>query len=193
MILICRHGETQWNTQKRKQGRKDSPLTLKGINQGIALAQELKNKFYSKDMDIISSPLFRTRQYASIISDIMDVSYSKINFDERLKEHSFGLWEGLNEIEIEKKFPGMVAAREANWWSYKVPEGESYELLEARLLPFVEDLDSSKDYIFIAHEMVSKVLRKILLGLSESECLALKHHHNVIMNIDNKELSEVKF
>jgi len=193
MILICRHGETQWNIQQRKQGRQDSPLTLNGIKQGSMLAKELDGFITSDSPIILCSPLCRTKQYASIICDTVGIPYSLIEFDDRLKEHSFGEWEGLNEVQIEELYPGMVKAREASWWDYEVPGGESYALLERRLTPFVEGLNICEDYVIIAHEMVSKVLRKILLGLSEQECLSLKHDHGAIMQINKNKLSEINF
>ena len=44
MIYIVRHGQTAWNLKKRKQGRKDSPLTLLGIEQARKTAITLQNK-----------------------------------------------------------------------------------------------------------------------------------------------------
>ena len=193
MILICRHGETQWNIQARKQGSLDSPLTLKGLKQGISLANMLKETIDLQSSTILCSPLARTKQYASIICDTAEARYDDVTFDDRLKEHSFGLWEGLNEIEIEEMFPGMVKAREADWWDYQVPEGESYALLEARLQPFVDELFHDENYIIVTHEMVSKVMRKILLGLSKQACLALGHKHNHVMQIDRGQLTVLDF
>lgn len=193
MILICRHGETQWNIQARKQGNLDSPLTITGLKQGKSLANMLKDHIDLQSSTILCSPLARTKQYASIICDTSGVSYAGVTFDDRLKEHSFGLWEGLNEVEIEEMFPGMVKAREADWWNYRVPEGESYALLEARLQPFVDELCYDKNYVIVAHEMVSKVMRKILLGLSEQACLDLGHKHNHVMQIDRGQLTVLDF
>lgn len=193
MILICRHGETQWNIQARKQGNLDSPLTITGLKQGKSLANMLKEHIDVQSSTILCSPLARTKQYASIICGTSGVRYDGVTFDDRLKEHSFGLWEGLNEVEIEEMFPGMVKAREADWWDYRVPEGESYALLEARLQPFVDELCSDQNYIIVTHEMVSKVMRKILLGLSEQACLALGHKHNHVMQIDRGQLTVLDF
>ncbi len=193
MILICRHGETQWNIQARKQGNLDSPLTITGLKQGKSLANMLKDHIDLQSSTILCSPLARTKQYASIICDTSGVSYAGVTFDDRLKEHSFGLWEGLNEVEIEEIFPGMVKARESDWWNYRVPEGESYALLESRLQPFIEELSNDENYIIVTHEMVSKVMRKILLGLSEQACLALGHKHNQIMQIDKGQLTILDF
>jgi probable phosphoglycerate mutase len=192
MILVCRHGETQWNIQKRKQGRMDSPLTLRGIGQGVVLANKLQELVDLDSSNIVCSPLFRTMQYASIICETNDIMYKRVCFDERLMEHSFGEWEGLNEQEIEERFPGMVKDREHDWWDFVVPSGESYCILEDRLRPFVDDLDPDKNHILITHEMVSKVLRKILFNLSEHACLALGHKHTEIMAIDNGNFEVIK-
>ena len=43
MIYIVRHGQTAWNLQGRKQGRKDSPLTLKGVEQAKDVSKILNN------------------------------------------------------------------------------------------------------------------------------------------------------
>jgi len=193
MILICRHGETQWNIQERKQGSLDSPLTITGLKQGKSLAKMLEEHIDLQSSTILCSPLARTKQYASIICDTSGVSYAGVTFDDRLKEHSFGLWEGLNEVEIEEAFPGMVKAREADWWDYRVPGGESYALLEERLQPFVDDLLDSDNYVIVSHEMVSKVLRKILLEMSEEACLALGHKHSHVMKIDKGQLTVLDF
>ena len=47
MIYIIRHGQTSWNLQGRKQGRKDSPLTLKGFSQARNVAEILNHNIES--------------------------------------------------------------------------------------------------------------------------------------------------
>ena len=41
----------------------------------------------------------------------------------------------------------MVKARETDWWDYRVPEGESYALLEERLQPFIDELSDDEDFV----------------------------------------------
>lgn len=42
-IILIRHGETTWNTEGRYQGQEDTPLSERGIRQGMACAEGLKD------------------------------------------------------------------------------------------------------------------------------------------------------
>ncbi len=192
MIYIVRHGQTVWNKQKRKQGRKDSPLTLLGVKQAIAVADRLSQEDEILNFKWLCSPLFRAWQSCQLATETMGgvIDYSQ---ESQLMEHSFGAWEGLNESEIEEKFPGMVADREASWWTYQVPGGESYELLFQRVSHFLDQrYDGSQKLVLYTHEMVSKMLRAKLLQLSQEESLRLNHPQNVIYKINKGLLTELK-
>ncbi|KKI91687.1 hypothetical protein WQ54_13275 [Bacillus sp. SA1-12] len=97
-IYLVRHGETQWNTEKRLQGWKDSPLTDKGIKNAQLLGKRLSkiefNAFYS-------SPIKRALQTAEYIRLGRDIP---ILTDENLKEINFGEWEGKTRKELKEKY-----------------------------------------------------------------------------------------
>ena len=87
MLYIVRHGQTDWNVERRIQGWTDIPLN----NTGKAQAAELKRKL--KDIDFtlcFSSDLQRAVETARILTDSMDV-----HMDVRLRERNFGRWEGF--------------------------------------------------------------------------------------------------
>lgn len=188
MIYIVRHGQTEWNLQSRKQGRKDSPLTLKGIKQAQEIAAILENDIqdFSK-FKVVISPQWRCQQSASIICEKIGISFSSCILEENLREHCFGLWEGKTEEEIESEYPGFLATRymPENYWDYTVPMGESYALLSMRAKTVLEKY-KNKDIIFICHEMVSKVLRGHLLSLRPKEILPLKHKQDTVYKFDDK-------
>ena len=189
MILICRHGQTKWNLENRKQGWLDSELTELGKSQASAIKFGLKTFCREKEFKVICSPLGRVKSTAKIA--LSEATYpSEITYDDRLKEHSFGTWEGLNLEEIEKRFPGMQDQREKDCWNFKLPEGESYALLESRLISFIQSIDKSQDIILFCHEMVSKILRKILLGLKEKQTINLTHDQFSFFVIDNKKVHQ---
>tara|TARA_R110002126_G_scaffold200999_3_gene348528 strand:- start:686 stop:1282 length:597 start_codon:yes stop_codon:yes gene_type:complete len=197
MIYIIRHGQTVWNLAKRKQGQKDSPLTLKGIKQARQTAELIKEEFLNKDLReyaIVISPQWRCQQYASIICESLGIDFMNCTTEECLKEHSFGLWEGKTEEEIEDAFPGFLERRykQENYWNYIVPMGESYELLSNRIGRVLDKYKGQK-VIFICHEMVSKVMRGNLLGIKSCEVLPLKHKQNTVYCINNKVLKEIKY
>ena len=189
MILICRHGQTEWNLESRKQGWLDSELTELGKRQATAIQFGLKTFCRGKRFRVICSPLGRVRSTAKIA--LADAQYvTEITYDDRLKEHGFGAWEGLNSEEIEVRFPGMQQKRERDCWNFQLPEGESFALLENRLTSFLNDIDKSEDILLFCHEMVSKTLRKILLNLSEHQTLALSHDQFSFFVIDNKQMHQ---
>ena len=95
MILICRHGQTKWNLENRKQGWLDSELTELGKSQAKALQFVLKTFCREKKFKVICSPLGRVKSTAKIAL-AKAIYVSEITDDERLREHSFGAWEGFN-------------------------------------------------------------------------------------------------
>lgn len=91
MIYIVRHGETQWNTLGKIQGRQDIELNENGKNQALLLKEKFKDVKFDK---VFSSPLKRALQTAQIITK------NKIIVDERLIERDNGLLEGKIKKEI---------------------------------------------------------------------------------------------
>ncbi len=91
-FLLVRHGETEWNAERRLQGQLDSPLTLAGIEQMECLASSLATTPDIKAIDhIISSPLARTQSSAVILQKKLQ---RPLSIKHALKERSFGVWEG---------------------------------------------------------------------------------------------------
>ena len=194
MIYIVRHGQTAWNLQKRKQGRKDSPLTLKGIAQAEHIAKILNTEVQDiSKFKIVVSPQWRCQQFASIVCEHIGIPFSQCILEENLREHCFGLWEGKTEEEIEEAFPGFLARRykPENYWSYVVPMGESYELLSLRIAKVLENY-KDENVIFVCHEMVSKVMRGILLDLENHQILPTKHPQDTVYKIDKEIINEIK-
>lgn len=101
-IYLFRHGETDWNVQKKFQGRTMAiPLNSKGIVQAEAIAGFFSDKIIPV---IYSSPARRAYQTAEIVSK---VTSSQILMEEGLQERSFGLLEGLTFSEIIKLYPEL--------------------------------------------------------------------------------------
>ena len=99
ILYVTRHGETDYNVQKRYTGSTDIPLNAKGIYQ----AEELANKLSDIKFDIIvSSPLLRAKQTAEIIQKSYDVPIDIIN---EFSEINVGVYEGLTREEAQMKYP----------------------------------------------------------------------------------------
>lgn len=86
-VYLVRHGETQWNAERRIQGQSDSPLTAKGEQQAMQVATRAKELGITH---IISSDLGRTQRTAEIIAQACGCD---IIFDSRLRELNMGVLE----------------------------------------------------------------------------------------------------
>jgi len=99
-ICIIRHGETDWNKEKRLQGREDIPLNEEGIYQIKNTIEYFKK--YKWDM-IITSPLSRAKKSAEIIAE--GIGLTDIIEEENFTERDFGEASGMTEEEMKKSFP----------------------------------------------------------------------------------------
>ena len=108
-IYLFRHGETEWNIEGRRQGHLNSPLTSRGRLQAQNNARCLKqNSSLAEPIIIYSSPIERARETALIMLNELSISTSSIIFDDRLKESSFGDWEGLTDPEVAERYPCLL-------------------------------------------------------------------------------------
>lgn len=150
-LLIIRHGQSEWNALGRWQGQADPPLTNLGENQAKKATRKL-GLFDS----ILSSPLKRAKNTASIISEIMGVGPITTEID--LMERDAGPWQGLTRIEIENGWPGFLESGQR-------PDG--YE--------------SNSDLLL----RVFAVLRKISESSKNSASILIISHAGIIHALEN--------
>ena len=79
-VTFVRHGETDWNSQGKQQGKADIPLNEKGLQQAQKTAELLSNMEFDH---VYCSPLMRARQTAQVICEGRKVP---ITYDERISE-----------------------------------------------------------------------------------------------------------
>ena len=97
-ICFVRHGETDWNKQKRLQGITDIPLNETGVEQARVVANYLQNKKFEA---VFTSPLSRAKQTAQVIADACNLPLTVL---ESFTERSFGKAEGMTAEEIRANF-----------------------------------------------------------------------------------------
>lgn len=180
-IYLFRHGETAWNAERRAQGYLDSPLTEAGRRQahamGQALARELRSAGYEPSAVIVrASPLGRVRETLAIAAAAAGLAHDAECFDHRLREMSWGDWDGLTGPEIEARWPGAMAARRLDHWSYAPPGGENYVVAAERARLALQDiatLAAERPVAVFAHGAIGRVLRGLFLGVPEAEILTM--------------------
>jgi len=160
-ILLVRHGETDWNLAQRFQGHSDVPLNQVGLRQAQALRDHLSAETIGM---IYSSDLQRAHETAKIISN----GKNKLQNDARLREVHFGEWEGLTYYEIQKKYPGQLAAWEQDVYKVAPPNGETLEALASHTQSFMNDLllnHKDETILIVTHGGVIRVLICLALNL----------------------------
>lgn len=126
-FCLVRHGETDWNAQRRIQGNLDLPLNANGIAQASAAARGLA----AAGIDAIySSDLARARQTAEAAARHTGL---RSTFCEQLRERRYGIFEGLTYDEAKQQHPEVYARFESRDTAYAVPGGESLNELAARV------------------------------------------------------------
>ena len=186
IIYLFRHGETKWNTEGRRQGHKNSPLTCRGKLQAKNNAHCLqRNSSLDEPIIVYSSPLGRAKDTTTIILNELDISTNSINFDDRLMESSFGKWEGLTDHEVAERYPDSWKARTADRWNTRPPSGESYADVNSRVGEWFNEVELSLTTIVVCHGLTSRVLRGIYLGLSHQEIFDLKEPHVGFFKLNN--------
>ena len=179
-ILLVRHGETEWNLQRRTQGRFDSPLTPRGIAQARAIGRLLASLPEARAAPIVASPQGRARRTAEIIAE--ELGYGgPLKIDDRLREHSVGSWDGLTYFEIEALSPGIFEGEGSHEWYFHPADSEPYDAFVARLGAWFAEQDEAT--IVVAHGLVSRVLRGLYTGLPRAEALMLPVPQNRVFRL----------
>ena len=193
VIYLLRHGQTIWNREGRLQGQRDSPLTLQGIGQVRAMAALLARAVDApRGFRLVASPLGRAWQSAVIVAESLGLDPRAIAFDDRLKEHGFGAWEGLTQAELEAAHPGAWARREADKWDFRVPGGESYALVAARAARWLAELPPDARLIAVGHGLTGRILRGLYAGLPEGEITALDEPQDAVFRLEDGQVERLE-
>jgi broad specificity phosphatase PhoE len=129
IVLIARHGQSDWNAARRWQGHADRPLTEKGREQAHALAARLAHI----DLDAVySSDLRRARDTAAVVAESQGIDLRELP---ELREVDVGSWSGLTRAEAEERFPEGFARWKSGYPGWE--DGETYEEMTDRILATV--------------------------------------------------------
>ena len=193
-VYLIRHGQTTWNRAGRLQGQADSPLTLLGTQQAEAIGQTLKDIIGEQKYVFWSSPLGRTKQTTSIICDIIEFRYEEVVFDDRLVEITLGDRDGYKSWKaLFEDFPEDMARREKDPWNFFHPNGESSQMVQERLRPFIKKIcDIDGLHIIVTHGVVSKIIRGMYLDLTPEEVFSLDRPQDAFHKLHNGRIQEIK-
>ncbi|MBU6498033.1 MAG: histidine phosphatase family protein [Rhodospirillales bacterium] len=151
-LVMLRHGQTDWNEAGRYQGHADPPLNAAGRAQAGALAAEMARISPSA---ILSSPLQRARETAARIAAVCG---GAVTVDARLKELSFGRWEGLVQADVKARWPDALRQWKRAPDTLRLPEGETLAEAAARLASLLRMLAGARGPVaLVSHDAIIRI------------------------------------
>lgn len=167
-LWFIRHGETDWNREGRLQGQRDIPLNDLGRAQAAEAGRRLMAaRPDSGRLPWHVSPLGRTMETAILARTAIGLEPLGFLTDERLKELTFGRWEGHTWHDLKKRERDLARARKADKWNFVPPGGESYALLARRIEPWLAEMPD--EAVIVSHGGVARVLLTMMGGVPKAE------------------------
>jgi broad specificity phosphatase PhoE len=169
IILLARHGQSDWNATRRWQGHADRPLTERGRAQASALAERLAHI----DLDAVySSDLRRAADTARVVAEAQGLGLVQLP---ELREVDVGSWSGLTRDEAEERFPdGFSRWREGfpGW-----DDGEDYDEMAQRVIGAVVQIALAHEdgrALVVSHGGPIRAIHAAALGLDVHEYRRLR-------------------
>ena len=179
-IYLARHGETQWNVERRMQGWGDSALTNLGQQQARQHGELLHRERVSR---IFASDLGRVRQTLTLIRESCNVD---LRFDANLRECNMGQWEGQRVEDIQQEWQVEYHQWRQDNERFSPPDGESISDMKPRLATALNAItDHSESRVaFVTHGITTRVLLDLLIGLSDQQKRQLRVPNGVVHMVE---------
>jgi 2,3-bisphosphoglycerate-dependent phosphoglycerate mutase len=168
ILVLLRHGESQWNLENRFTGWEDVPLTEKGRAEARAAGERLRDAKIHLTR-AFTSKLRRAQETLRIALEVLEMRDLPVVEDEALNERHYGDLQGLNKAETAERY----GAEQVHIWrrSYDIapPGGESLKDTAARTLPYFAAqirpaLERGDNVLVAAH---GNSLRSIVMDLEK--------------------------
>ena len=176
VLVLVRHGESEWNKLNLFTGWKDPGLTEKGVAEAKTAGRLLKAEGYKFDV-AFTSDLTRAQRTLTLILEELGQTGLVTHKDQKLNERDYGDLSGLNKDEARKKW----GEQQVHVWrrSFDVPPpgGESLKDTAARVLPYYQakiwpEVQAGRNVLVAAHGNSLRALIMQLEGLSGEEIVA---------------------
>lgn len=178
-LMLVRHGETEWNAQRRYQGQANVPLSEVGRRQAEHIARRLANQ---KIDAVYASDLERAWETAKLIAEKHGL---EVLSEPRLRELKFGVLEGLTFEEAQTQYPEMITA----WlkdFNQPPQGGETIDLFRGRIVCLLDDLKqkhNEQTLLLIGHGGSLSEIVRVALGLSREKRWYFEMEHTSLSEI----------
>jgi len=163
LIILIRHGQTEWNRVERFRGRADVPLNETGLAQAEATGKRVSDEW--RPVAVYSSPLARAVKTAEATAKHFDLP---VQVHPGLVDIDYGEWQGLTPEEARQRWPETVEAWYNAPQTAHIPGGETLDDLHRRLMRTVEELTkrhTGETIVLVGHTVINRVILLGVLGL----------------------------
>lgn len=169
-LWLVRHGETDWNRERRLQGHKDVPLNATGHDQAHEVAERLAERFEGLARpEIYTSDLKRAAQTARAVGRALGCTP---RIARKLRERMFGICEGQTLAELAETHPDAVKAYRRGEKD-AIPEIEPYAEFTERTLRALRAISNrSESAIVVTHGGLLKVALRTAHGPNKQFMIA---------------------
>jgi broad specificity phosphatase PhoE len=189
-LYFARHGQTRANVEKRFSGDRDTPLTELGLAQAAQVGHILKRELGTAEgYRFVCSPLARAVATMTIARQEMGLPSEGFATDNRLKEINLGVWDQLTDEEARAQSPTLFERRGNDKWHVRVPGGENYAEVAARVSDWVRELKA--DTVAISHGATTRILRGLLAGLEWRAMSALDEPQGVVFRVSGTQVARL--
>lgn len=177
MLVLVRHGQSEWNKLNLFTGWRDVELSERGIDEARRAGRALKEAGFTFDI-AFTSALKRAQATLDIILEELGQSDIPIERDQALNERDYGDLAGLNKDDARERWGEEQVHIWRRSYDTRPPGGESLKDTAERVLPYYEEkilplVEAGKDVIVSAHGNSLRALIMQLDGLTREEITQL--------------------
>lgn len=178
LLYVLRHGQTEWNAQRRMQGRLNSPLTEQGKVQADAHGAVLKRLGGVDHLWV--STAGRAQQTAALVNAHLQ---APIEYSDILVERDCGQWAGKTLSDVESEDADGLQALRDDPYNHRPGGGENLVDLGARIAPLMPKIKQVERAAVISHGVVTKALLQHFLQLSPEEVIRITHPNDLFFRV----------
>lgn len=161
LLCLARHGETNWNIERRFQGQFDIALNARGRAQAEALAHELAEARFDR---IYSSDLSRAFETAAPMAAARGL---QVNVRPMLREKDDGVWQGHTHAEVQQAYADIYPQYLTRRPDFAAPGGETLEQFASRVRASLTEIareSAGKTALVVAHAGVLDIAWRLAAG-----------------------------
>lgn len=168
VLVLVRHGQSEWNNLNLFTGWRDPDLTQLGVEEAVRAGKLLKAQGFHFDIAYTSALQRAQRTLQLILGEISQTDLETIR-DQALNERDYGDLSGLNKDDARKRWGEEQVLIWRRSYDVAPPGGESLKDTAARVLPYYKqhiwpDVKAGKNVIVAAH---GNSIRALIMYLEE--------------------------